>query len=92
MLAKAALCGPAGSSEWTSAALTHTDVAQRLRAFWEQPWASYPNEQLRVSSRRAHDRRRVIGKHAGHQRQVADVPVDEIRNSAMIAAWLVVIE
>ena len=29
-------------------ALTHTDVAQRLRAFWEEPWAEYPNEDLKM--------------------------------------------
>jgi hypothetical protein len=28
--------------------LTHTDVAQRLRAFWEEPWAAYPNEDLKT--------------------------------------------
>jgi hypothetical protein len=28
--------------------LTHTDVAQRLRAFWEEPWANYPNDELRA--------------------------------------------
>jgi hypothetical protein len=28
--------------------LTHTDVAQRLRAFWEEPWAEYPNEDLKT--------------------------------------------
>jgi hypothetical protein len=28
-------------------ALTHTDVAQRLRAFCEEPWAEYPNEDLK---------------------------------------------
>jgi hypothetical protein len=27
--------------------LTRTDVAQRLRAFWEEPWAEYPNEDLK---------------------------------------------
>jgi hypothetical protein len=26
--------------------LTRTDVAQRLHAFWEEPWAEYPNEDL----------------------------------------------
>jgi hypothetical protein len=29
-------------------ALTRTDVAQRLRAFWEEPWATYPNEELKA--------------------------------------------
>lgn len=29
-------------------ALTHTDVIQRLRAFWEEPWATYPNEELKT--------------------------------------------
>jgi hypothetical protein len=28
--------------------LTHTDVVQRLRAFWEEAWASYPNEELKA--------------------------------------------
>jgi hypothetical protein len=27
--------------------LTRTDVVQRLRAFWEEPWAAYPNEELK---------------------------------------------
>uniref|UniRef100_Q07PN6 Uncharacterized protein n=1 Tax=Rhodopseudomonas palustris (strain BisA53) TaxID=316055 RepID=Q07PN6_RHOP5 len=29
-------------------ALTATDVTQRLRAIWEQPWTSYPNEELKA--------------------------------------------
>jgi hypothetical protein len=29
-------------------ALSRTDVAQRLRAFWEEPWATYPNEELKA--------------------------------------------
>jgi len=29
--------------------LTHTDVTQRLRAIWEEPYASYPNEELKES-------------------------------------------
>jgi hypothetical protein len=28
--------------------LTQTDVLQRMRAFWEEPWAEYPNEDLRA--------------------------------------------
>jgi hypothetical protein len=28
--------------------LTRTDVVQRLRAFWEEPWATYPNEDLKA--------------------------------------------
>ena len=39
----------------------------------------------------AHDRRLVVRKHAGHRRQVADVPVHH-SNSAMMAASFVVIE
>jgi hypothetical protein len=31
--------------------LTHTDVVQRLRAFWEEPWATYPNEELLAGCR-----------------------------------------
>lgn len=27
--------------------LTHTDVAQRLRAIWEEPYTSYPNDDLK---------------------------------------------
>src|SRR5690349_5613499 len=27
--------------------LTRTDVAERLRAFWEEPWAPYPDDDLR---------------------------------------------
>jgi len=30
-------------------ALTPTDVTQRLRAFCEEPWASYPNDDLKAS-------------------------------------------
>ncbi|MDA9492365.1 hypothetical protein [Bradyrhizobium sp. CCBAU 11361] len=30
-------------------ALTATDVAQRLRAFWEEPWEHYPNDELKPS-------------------------------------------
>jgi hypothetical protein len=29
-------------------ALTRTDVIQRLRALWEEPWATYPNEELKA--------------------------------------------
>jgi len=29
-------------------ALTRTDVVQRLRALWEEPWANYPNEELKA--------------------------------------------
>ena|ERR1700704_1836709 len=50
------------------------------RAFWEEPWASYPNEQLRVSSRSAdvaHHGCRIVRKYAGHRQKVADVPVDD---------------
>jgi hypothetical protein len=28
-------------------ALTLTDVRQRLRALWEEPWETYPNEELK---------------------------------------------
>lgn len=28
--------------------LTQTDVIQRLRAIWEEPWAPYPNEELKA--------------------------------------------
>lgn len=28
--------------------LTHTDVTQRLRAIWEEPYASYPNDNLKM--------------------------------------------
>jgi hypothetical protein len=28
-------------------ALTRTDVTQRLRAFWEEPWGNYPHDKLR---------------------------------------------
>jgi hypothetical protein len=42
-------------------ALTLTDVAQRLRAFWEEPWGSYPNENLRAGCRGLYDREKAQG-------------------------------
>jgi hypothetical protein len=39
----------------------------------------------------AYHERWIVGKYAGHRRQVADVAVDHA-DSVMIAAWLVVIE
>jgi len=54
--------------------------------------AAYPsasNRQLAVGADVAHYRRRIVGEHAWHRRQVADVSLIT-RNSAMMAAWLVV--
>jgi hypothetical protein len=41
--------------------LTHTDVVQRLRAFWEEPWAAYPNEELKASCLALYEAEKTLG-------------------------------
>lgn len=44
------------------AALTVTDVTQRLRAFWEEPWPDrYPNEQLKAGCLKIYEAEKAIG-------------------------------
>jgi len=42
-------------------ALTHTDVVQRLRAFWEEPWAEYPDEELKAGCLALYEREKAFG-------------------------------
>lgn len=42
-------------------ALTATDVAQRLRAIWEEPWTSYPKEELQAGCRALYDAEKAAG-------------------------------
>jgi hypothetical protein len=41
--------------------LTDTDVVQRLRALWEEPWASYPNDELKDGCLRLYEREKSQG-------------------------------
>jgi hypothetical protein len=41
--------------------LTRTDVQQRLRALWEEPYASYPNEELKESSVALYEKEKAAG-------------------------------
>jgi hypothetical protein len=42
-------------------ALTRTDVVQRLRAFWEEPWATYPNEELKAGCLQLYESEKAQG-------------------------------
>ena len=41
--------------------LTLSDVKQRLRALWEEPWAAYPNEELKESCLALYTQERAAG-------------------------------
>jgi hypothetical protein len=40
---------------------THTDVVQRLRALWEEPWTTYPNEELKANCLRLYEQEKAQG-------------------------------
>lgn len=64
-------------------ALTRTDVAQRLCAFWEEPWGEYPNEDLRVGCLALYETETALGTELpaiiGALREFIELEEDRLR-------------
>ena len=70
--------------------LTRTDVAQRLRAYYEDPYMSYPNDDLEGSCLELYEREKALGTElpaiVGAMQEFIELEEERIR-SERLAAW-----